>query len=151
MGEFFRTLPEVGRQLLGFIDGFFGIAVVGVSVILAAVLLFLAHRWRDTRSWLSAMLGGLAVTIGMWWAFGIIPSAWIYFVDGQRDLLAGTIIPRALPGMSNFFEVFRDSVVVGETAIAVIALAIIAGQVQRRYPRALADGEDSRPQSGGYK
>jgi hypothetical protein len=66
-------------------------------------------------------------------------------------MLEGTIIPSSLPGMENFYEVFRDSVVMGETAIAIVAFGVIATAIQKRYPRELAEGEEAAPKSGGYK
>jgi hypothetical protein len=38
-----------------------------------------------------------------------------------------------------------------ETAVATVGLVLVALAVQRRYPRALAEGEEARPQSGGHK
>jgi hypothetical protein len=98
----------------------------------------------------------MSATVAAWWAFGIIPSAWIYFADGQRDLMENTVIPGTLGTprfmiATNFYQVFRDLVVIMETQIAMVVFAIIALQIQKRFPRALAEGEEARPQSGGYK
>jgi hypothetical protein len=120
---------------------------------LTIVLLAGAHFLRDRSGWLSAILGMMGATVVMWWALGIIPSAWVYFADGQRDLLIDNIIPEQVfpPLIPNFYLLFRDSIVVIETAIATTGVILVALAVQRRYPRALAEGEEARPQSGGYK
>jgi hypothetical protein len=93
----------------------------------------------------------MAGFVAFWWAFGIIPSAFIYFADGNRDLLEGTLFPGALPMMDNAYQVFRDSIVVGLTVIAVVAFSLAAAALQRRYPRTLAEGEEKAPASGGYR
>ena len=156
VGEFFSTLPMVGSALWSFMRGWVGVAIIvgsGAMMIgfgLAAILL------RDKFGWLSAIFGMMSATVAAWWAFGIIPSAWVYFADGQKDLMIDTVIPGTLgigrfEVASNFYLVFRDLVVIMETQIAMVAFAIIALQIQKRFPRALAEGEEARPQSGGYK
>ena len=156
VGEFFSTLPAVGTALWAFMRGWVGVAIIvgsGAMMIgfgLAALIL------RDKFGWLSAIFGMMSATVAAWWAFGIIPSAWIYFADGQRDLMENTVIPATFGTprfmiATNFYQVFRDLVVIMETQIAMVAFAIIALQIQKRFPRALAEGEEARPQSGGYK
>jgi len=151
VGEFFSAIPDVFRALWTFIGGFRGVGVAIGSAVLTAAFAFAALRLRDRSGWLSSTFGLMAGTIVMFWLFGIIPSAWIYFSDGQRDLLGGRVIPNALPGMGNFYTLFRDLVVVGETGIAIMAVIAACFWIQKRYPRALAEGEEARPQSGGYK
>lgn len=151
LGEFFRTLPTMFGELWVFIEGFYGLAVLAVSIIATAALLFGAVTLRATHGWLSAIFGGMATVIGFYWFFGIIPSAWVYFADGSRDLLEGTIIPSRLPGLDNFYEVFRDLVVLAETGIALAGTVVLALWVQKRYPRGLAEGEVQGPTSGGYR
>ncbi len=151
VGEFFGALPDVFAALWEFIDGFRGVGVAVGSGALAVVFTFAALRLRDSSGWLSAIFGMMGLTVAMWWLFGIIPSAWVYFADGQRNLLGGTVIPEALPLMDNFYNVFRDAVVLGETGIAILAFVVAGFWIQKRYPRSLADGEEARPQSGGYK
>lgn len=151
LGEFFRALPGVFRALWQFGDGFYGIAVMLGSLALIAGFTFVAVRLREIRGWLSSVFAVMAITVGMWWGFGILPSAWVYFADGERDMLEGTVIPAALPGMDNFYEVFRDLVVLGLTGVALVAFGVIALAVQKRFPRALAEGEEAGPKSGGYK
>lgn len=151
VGDFFRALPDIGRALWEFADGFYGVVVTIASLLLVAVFLFLAKVLRDEHGWISATFGTLAVTVGMFWGFGVIPSAWVYFVDGSRESIEGVVIPSALPGMDNFYVVFRDLVVLGMTGIAMGALVVTALVLQKRYPQSLAEGEEARPQSGGYK
>ena len=156
VGEFFGTLPEVGRQLWIFMRGFAGVAIILGSGAMMIGFSLAAVKLRDTYGWLAAIFGMMAATVAAWWAFGIIPSAWIYFADGQRDLMENTVIPGTLgigrfQVASNFYQVFRDLVVVMETQIAMVVFAILALRIQKRFPRALAEGEEARPQSGGYK
>ncbi len=153
VGEFFRTLPQVFVALWEFGGEWSGVLIMGVSVLLTVVFLAGAHVLRDRSGWLSAILGMMAGTIAMWWVFGIIPSAWVYFADTERDLLIDRIIPSALfpPLFGNFYQVFRDTVVVVMMTVGLVGTVVLALWIQRRYPRALAEGEEARPQSGGYK
>jgi hypothetical protein len=151
ISQFFGTIPDAGRALWDLIEGFYGIAIIVASVLIAVALGLGAIKLRDGHGWLSAALGMMAGFVAFWWAFGIIPSAFIYFADGSRDLLEGTMFPGALPMMDNAYQVFRDSIVVGLTVLAVVAFSLAAAAIQRRYPRTLAEGEEKAPASGGYR
>lgn len=151
MGEFFGALPLALRALWSFGDGFQGLAIMLGYLAMAAVFTFLALKLRPVRGWLSSIFGIMAVTIAFFWGFGILPSAWVYFADGNRAILEGTVIPAALPGASNFYTVFRDTVVMVETGVAVAVFVVVALAIQRRYPRTLMEGEEAGPKSGGYK
>jgi hypothetical protein len=151
VNEFFATLPEAGQALWEFMEGFYGIAIFLGSVVLAALLFYLAKIWRDDHSWLSAISGISGASVAFWWAFGIMPSAFTFFMDGERDLLEGTIVPAALPAMDNFYAVFRDAVVVGMQTVFVIVFAVAMLRIQKRYPRSLGEGEEKSPATGGYK
>jgi hypothetical protein len=156
IGEFFRTLPSVFKAAWEFGSGGLGLGVTIGSIVLTALFLHWAQRLRDRYGWISALCGSMAATIAAFWAFGILPSAWVYFADAQKDLMADQVIPSQI-GIgswviaSNFYQVVRDSVVVVETTVAMVAFAVVALRVQKRYPRSLAEGEEPRPQSGGYK
>lgn len=153
VGEFFRTLPQVFVAMWEFGGGWNAVFVTGASVAMTVVFLAGAHLLRDRSGWLSSILGMMAGTIALWWVFGIIPSAWIYFADAERDLLIDRIIPSALfpPLLGNFYQVFRDTVVVGMLTVGLVGTIVMSLWIQRRYPRSLAEGEDARAQSGGYK
>jgi hypothetical protein len=156
VGEFFTTLPQVGSALWAFMRGWVGVAIIVGSGAMMIGFGLAAFILRDRFGWLSAIFGIMSATVAAWWAFGIIPSAWIYFADGQRDLMENTVIPGTFgigrfQAASNFYQVFRDMVVMGETTIAMVVFAVLALQIQKRFPRALAEGEEARPQSGGYK
>lgn len=151
LGDFFRALPQALSALWSFGGGFEGLAIMLGYLIAALVFIFLAFKLRPTRGWLSSIFGVMAITIGMFWGFGIVPSAWVYYADGQRELLEGTVIPAALPGATNFYEVFRDSVVMGFTILGVAVFCVAAMAIQRRFPRALVEGEEAGPKTGGYK
>jgi hypothetical protein len=151
IGEFFSAIPELFAAVWDFIDGFRGVAIIVGSAIVTAACLAAAFVLRERSGWLSAIFGMMGGTVAMWWAFGILPSAWIYFSDQSQDAFGGRLIPNGLPFLDDFYTVFRDLVVVGETTIAVVATVVIAFMIQKRYPSALAEGEEARPQSGGYK
>ena len=156
VGEFFTTLDDVAKALWAFMRGWAGVAIIIGSGAMMIGFALAAMKLRDTYGWLAAVFGMMSATVAAWWAFGIIPSAWIYFADGQKDLMVDRVIPGTLGPegyiiSSNFYQVFRDLVVVTETQLAMVAFAILALQIQKRFPRALAEGEEARPQSGGYK
>ncbi|MPZ86628.1 MAG: hypothetical protein GEU81_00880 [Nitriliruptorales bacterium] len=151
IGEFFRAVPEALVALWDFADGFRGLAVMLGSAALAVVFGLIALQLRHRSGWLGSIFGMMSVTIVMWWLFGILPSAWVYFADGQQEVLGGRIIPESLPLMDNFYELFRDLVVATETGIAIGLVVVAAFWIQKRYPRSLAEGEEARPQSGGYR
>lgn len=151
VGEFLRTLPKALSALWQFADGWMGLAIMLGYAAFAVLFVFLAITLRPTRGWLSAVFGTMAITIAFFWGFGIVPSAWVYFADGAAELMEGTVIPAALPGAENFYQVFRDTVVVLLTALAIGGFAVAAGAIQKRYPRVLAEGEEAMPKTGGYK
>jgi hypothetical protein len=154
--EFFRTIPAALRALWDFGSGWAGVAVTAGSAGSAALFLVAAHRLRDTYGWVSALCGAMASFIAIWWALGILPSAWVYFVDGQKNLLRDQIIPGQIvigdfTVAANFYSVIRDAVVAVQQVVAIAGFAALGFYVQKKYPRSLAEGEEARPQSGGYK
>ena len=152
MGDFFSALGDAVAALWEFGDGWYGLIVTIGWAAAAIVFLVLARQLRDGHGWIAAVFGTMTASITAFWAFGILPSAWIYFVDANQPVLEGRLIPGALdPVMSNFYQVFRDSIVMAETFVAMGAFVAVALLVQKHYPRALAEGEEARPQSGGYK
>ncbi len=156
IGEFFRTLPAALSALWDFGDGFFGVILMVVSGAMIALFAGLAYRLRETQGWLSSLFGSMAVLLGLWWTLGIIPSAWIYFADSQKDLLADSIIPSQiiigpLGVATNFYNVFRDSIVMIEATVVLAAGAWLIFALQKRLPGGLAEGEERGPTTGGYK
>ena len=156
LSEFFRTLDDVFKALWTFGRGWSGVLISGGSVVLFGALSFGAMKLRETHGWVAAILGMMGATVAAWWAFGILPSAWIYFADGQRDLMENQVIPGTLAFgdfvvATNFYDVFRDLVTVTLNGIALVGFTIAALWVQKKFPRSLAEGEEPRPQSGGYK
>lgn len=166
-GEFFATLPAALRELYEFGDpsqrgqGWWGLVIFVVwAVVFTLVPLLIARATYGKREWVSATMGVVAGLSIFWWIFGILPSAWIYFLDASSELLSGPIIPASvgitLPNgyrldlMSNFYQVVRDTVVVLEHLVAFVLVIWGAIRLQRRFPRTLATGE-TRPESGGYK
>ena len=156
VGEFFGAIPEVVRAMWNFADGLVGVGIMLGSAVIIAASLFLAQRTRDEHGWISAVFGTMAATVAAFWLFGILPSAWVYFADSTRELLTDTVIPSRIAigetvVMGNFYQVFRDSIVMAETTVAMIAMGVVALWVQKKYPRGLAEGEEKGPSSGGYK
>lgn len=144
IGDIFTELWIFGR-------GWAGVGVTLGSVILTAAFCGAGYVLRPKAPWLATVFGMMGAAIAMWWAFGVLPSAWVYFSGNETALLSGTVIPTALPLMDNFYVLFRDLVVVIETGVAVVAFTVVALWIQKRFPMSLADGEEARPQSGGYK
>lgn len=156
IGDFFATLPAALRALWDFGDGFVGVILMIVSIGLAVVFAGLAYQLRERQGWLSALFGSMAVLVSLWWTLGIIPSAWIYFADSQRDQLSDTIIPSAivigqLEVASNFYNVFRDSIVMAEATVVLAVGVWLIFAIQKRFPGGLAEGEQRGPTTGGYK
>lgn len=156
IGEFFSTLPDIARALWTTNRGWAGLWVSLGSIGIFAGFALAARQLRDTQGWLSALFGMMSATVAVFWLLAILPSAWVYFADGQKDLMENTVIPGSLAIgdaviATNFYQVVRDTVVVIETGIAVGLLTVAALYVQKKYPRSLAEGEEARPQSGGYK
>lgn len=144
-------IGDIFQGLWAFANGWAGVAVSAGSVALIVACCGAAHVLRPKAPWLATVLGIMASAIAMWWAFGILPSAWVYFSGNESTLMSGTVIPTSLPLLSNFYIVFRDVVVVLETGVAILGFVVIALWIQKRYPISLAEGEEARPQSGGYK
>jgi len=156
IGDFFATLPAAFTALWEFGEGFVGVILMVASIAMIVVFAGLAYQLRERQGWLSGLFGSMAVLLGLWWALGIIPSAWIYFADSQKDLLSDSIIPSAivigqLDVASNFYNVFRDSIVMAEATVVLVAGVLLIFAVQKRFPGGLAEGEQRGPTTGGYK
>ncbi|MFT5223190.1 MAG: hypothetical protein ACI867_001504 [Glaciecola sp.] len=166
-GDFFAALPDAMRGLYEFGDpsgvgnGWWGFVILFIwGVPLTAIPLYLAKKWYGKHEWASATMGVIAALSIMWWAFGILPSAWIYFMDSNKEVLAGAIIPESagltfgeyrIDIASNLFTVIRDIVVVVEHLVAFVLTFWLALRIQKQLPsKTLASGE-IKPESGGYK
>lgn len=164
--DFFSALPDALKALYDFGDpqslgnGWWGFLILVLwGVFLTAIPAVLAKRWYGEREWMSASMGVIAATSVSFWVFGIVPSAWIYYVDSNKEILEHDIIPSSLTItignfhwdlMSNFYDVVRDSVVMLETTVATAAMIVVGIKIQEKYPRTLAPGE-VKPDAGGYK
>lgn len=166
-GEFFSTLDEALVALWEFGDpsglgrGWWGLLILAIwGIFLIGLPLLIARRTYGEHEWVSATMGVLGGLSILWWVFGILPSAWIYYVDSAAETLGGPIIPESL-GItfsngyrldiaSNFYEVFRDLVVVVQHLIALVGVFYAALKLQERFPRTLAEGE-TKPDAGGYR
>lgn len=176
-GEFFAAMPEAGMALWEFGDpdslgrGWWGILIVLIwGILLIGLPLLVADRTAGKHEWVSAAMGALGGLSVLWWLFGILPSAWIYYLDSTQEILEGTVIPASVGytlkssflwfpegfrfGIdtltNNFYLVVRDSVVVIEHVLAFILMFRAARWVQERYPRGLVEGE-VKPDAGGYR
>jgi hypothetical protein len=169
-GEFFSAIPDALVALYQFGDpsgrgnGWWGIVILLIwGVLLTAVPLLIAKRTYGTHEWVSATMGVVAGLSIFWWVYGILPSAWIYYLDSSKEILAGPIIP-ATVGItfgegdgayrfdiaSNFYNVVRDLVVVIEHLVAFVLTFWAALKIQQKYPKTLVPGE-TKPEAGGYK
>lgn len=166
-GDFFRAIPDALRALYEFGDpsgignGWWGFVIAGIwGIGLCAVPLAIAYRTYGEREWLSAAMGALGAFSALWWVFGVLPSAWLYFADANKEVLENRVIPTSftltaggmnLPIASNLYEVIRDSVVVVQHLIALGIVFWAAIAIQKRFPRQLAPGEDRPESTGGYR
>lgn len=164
-GDFFGALPDALRALYQFGDpngtgqGWWGVVIALIwGVGLTAIPLAIARMTYGKREWVSATMGVIGGLSIFWWVYGILPSAWTYFVDSNEEILAGRVIPTSLtftiggvyfPVATNLYDVIRDLVVVVQHLIALAATFWAAIALQKRFPRTLAPGESPR-ESGGY-
>lgn len=165
--EFFATLPDAFRALYHFGDpqglgrGWLGVFITLVwAGLLIALPLYVAKITYGKREWVSATMGVIAGLSIFWWVYGILPSAWVYYLDANKAILEGPIIPASI-GItlqdgyridiaSNLYGVIRDTVVVLQHAVAFGLTFWAALRIQKKYPRTLVAGE-TKPESGGYK
>ncbi len=175
MGDYFSSVieffPDALKGLYQFGDpsgignGWWGFIILFIwGVFLTAIPLYLAKLWHGKREWASATMGVIAGLSLMWWAYGILPSAWIYFMDSNKEVLSGNIIPNSagitfgtgddayrIDIASNLFDVIRDLVVVIQHLVAFVLTFWLALRIQKELPaKTLAPGE-VKPDSGGYK
>lgn len=164
-GDFFGALPDALRALYLFGDpngtgqGWWGAVIALIWAIpLTAVPLAISRMTYGKREWVSATMGVIGTLSIFMWVYGVLPSAWLYYVDSSEEILADRVIPTSLtftiggvyfPVATNFYDVIRDLVVVFEHLIALGITFWAAMALQKRYPRALAPGEETR-ESGGY-
>ncbi len=169
-GEFFGALPDALRGLYEFGDpsglgeGWWGIVILVIwGVFLTALPLAIAKKTYGEHEWVSATMGVIAGLSIFWWVYGILPSAWIYYLDSNQEILEGAIIPASagltfgsgddayrLDIASNLYQVIRDTVVVLQHLVAFVITFWAAIKIQKKYPRTLAPGE-TKPEAGGYK
>ena len=171
MGEFFSefgaALPDAARALYQFGDpaglgrGWFGAAIMLLWFgPLLALPLYIAKITYGKREWLSATMGVMAASSGIWWLFGVLPHGWIQFVEANENILSGTLFPETagftvgedyrIDIATNLYGVIADSVVGVLTVAGVVFACWLFLRVQKSYPKTLATGE-VKPESGGYK
>jgi hypothetical protein len=165
--EFGAAAPDALRALYYFGDpagmgrGWVGAAIMLLWIGPLMVLpLFLAKRTHGEREWFSAAMGVMGAGAVLWWIHGVLPHAWIQFVEANENILAGTIIPETAGiDISEDYRLEFASNLYGVIADSVVAVLMIAGivltlwgflRVQKQYPRSLAAGE-VKPEAGGYK
>lgn len=166
-GDFFGAIPDALRALYEFGDpsgvgnGWWGIVIALIwGVGLCAIPLAIAYRTYGERDWISATMGALGGFTILWWLFGILPSAWLYYADANKEILQDRVIPTSLtltingvyfPIATNLYDVIRDTVVVVQHLIALAVVFWAAFAVQKRFPKQLAPGEERAESTGGYK
>jgi hypothetical protein len=166
-GEFFATLPEALHALWLFGDpegrgrGWFGVFLLVLWAIpLTAVPLFIAKITYGKREWVSATMGVIGATSIIWWVFGVIPSAWMFFTSSEVDILQDTIIPASaritlesgyvIDIASDLYNVIVDSVSALMMVGGIVLGAWAALRVQKELPKKLAEDE-VKPEAGGYR
>ena len=166
-GEFFATMPEALEALWLFGDpegrgrGWFGIFVLLLWAIpLTALPLYIAKITYGKREWVSAAMGVMGASSILWWVFGVIPSAWMFFTSSEVDLLEHAIIPSSatlevqegyvIEIATDLYNVIVDSVSAA-MMIGGIALACWGAlRIQKSLPKQLG-AEESKSEAGGYR
>ncbi|MDX1510740.1 MAG: hypothetical protein R3249_05305 [Nitriliruptorales bacterium] len=166
-GDFFGALPDAFRTWWEFGDpqgrgqGWWGIVILLIwGIGFVAVPLLIAKRTHGKHEWVSASMGVVAGLAIFWWLYGILPSAWIYWVDSSKETLKDAVIPASMTFTfpngyridfaSNLYDVIRDLVVVVQHLIAFVLTFWAALKIQEKLPdKQLAPGE-VKPEAGGY-
>lgn len=166
-GEFFATLPEALQALWLFGDpevrgrGWFGLFVLALWAIpLGVVPLYLAKLTYGKREWFSATMGVIGASSILWWVFGIVPSAWMFFTSSTVDTLEHAIIPSSatievgdgyvIQIATDLYNVIVDSVSAGLMIGGIVFALWAALRVQKGLPKQLAPDE-SKSEAGGYR
>ncbi len=105
-------------------------------------------------------MGVMAASSFIWWVHGVLPHAWIQFVEANENVLAGVIIPETAGfdisedyRLADRLEPLRGHRGLGGRGPDDRRhRADPAGlpRVQKQYPKSLAAGE-VKPEAGGYK
>ncbi len=166
-GEFFATLPDALHALWLFGDpenrgrGWYGVFVLVLWAIpFTALPLYIAKITYGKREWVSATMGIMGASSILWWVFGIIPSAWMFFTSSEVDILEHSIIPSSatievregyvIEIATDLYNVIVDSV----SAVMMIAGIVLgcwaALRIQKTLPKQLA-ADETKPDAGGYR
>ena len=165
--DFAAAAPEALRALYQFGDpAAAGRGWVGAAIMLLwlgplmALPLYIAKITYGKREWVSATMGVMGASTFIWWVHGVLPHAWIQFVEANENVLAGAIIPETagidisedyrLEIASNLYGVIADSVVAVLMIAGIVLTILVFLRVQKQYPKSLAPGE-VKPEAGGYK
>lgn len=165
--EFFATLPETMRALYQFGDPqSIGRGWVGAVVMLLwfgpllALPLWIAKRTYGTHEWVSATMGVMGATSILWWVFGVIPSAWMFFTSSEVDILEHAIIPSSatlevregyvIEIATDLYNVVADSVTAGMMVGGIVLGCWAALRIQKSLPKQL-DPDETKPEAGGYR
>ncbi|MEX1178714.1 MAG: hypothetical protein WEB09_09660 [Nitriliruptor sp.] len=165
--EFGAAVPDALRALYYFGDpagggqGWVGAAIMLLWLgPLMALPLYLAKVTYGKREWFSATMGVMGASTFIWWVHGVLPHAWIQFVEANETVLAGAIIPETagfdisedyrLQIASNLYGVIADSVVAVLMIGGIVLTLLLFLKVQKQFPKSLAAGE-VKPEAGGYK
>lgn len=165
--EFGAAAPDALRALYQFGDpAGLGRGWVGAAIMLLwlgplmALPLFLAKATYGRREWVSATMGVFGASTFLWWLHGVLPHAWIQFVEANENILAGSILPESagftvgedyrVDIATNLYGVIADSVVALLMVGGIVLTLLLFARVQKQYPKTLAAGE-TKPEAGGYK
>ncbi len=166
-GEFFATLPEALHALWLFGDpegrgrGWFGLVVLGLwGVLMIGGPLWLAKVTYGKREWFSATMGVVGASSILWWVFGIIPSGWMYYAEGEIDLLEHAVIPSSatwevregyvIEIATDLYMVIVDSVSALMMIGGIVLFLWAALRLQKRLPKQL-DADETKAEAGGYR
>lgn len=106
-----------------------------------------AFEW----TWTTAILAAFGIIGFLLVAAIILPSAWLYFAEGQLDWKGPTNFEALLndPLGPELALQFRDAVAMGLT-IGPIATLVVAAAAMQNWRKKLRGGDAARP-TGGYR
>ncbi|MCB1030712.1 MAG: hypothetical protein KDA95_05200 [Acidimicrobiales bacterium] len=105
----------------GFANVAFTSSLIVTAVMAGLVVLYAKRRPKDeSLTWGQAMASATYCTLGLFWAFGVVPHQWLTYAEGELKMRSDAIL--AGPGSTGLFkwvpvviskQVVSDSVAVG--------------------------------------
>jgi hypothetical protein len=119
-------IESLGAIVRNTAKGFANVAFTGSLIVMAAmilaVVLYAKRRPVGTPlSWGEAMASATFCTLGLFWAFGVVPHQWLTYAEGELAMRSDAIL--AGPGSTGIAE-FLPIVISKQTLSDSIAVAL---------------------------